>query len=575
METKRVLLIAGGVLAAILLQIASARLHAEAQTASALSGQVTSAEEGPMEGVVVSAKKDGSTISISVVTNAAGRFAFPAARLEPGHYTLKARAAGYELDGACAADVASGQEAKADIKLKKVKNLSAHLTNAEWLISMPGTDEQKRFLLNCTGCHTLERIMKSTHDADGFMEVIQRMSLYYPGSTPLKPQRLVGTATRDVERGGNGRKTAEWLASVNLSEQSTWAFPLKTEPRLTGKSTHVIITEYDLPNPLIQPHDVVLDREGNVWYSDFGQMFLGKMDPKTGKVTQYPIPVVKPGWPEGTLDLEFDKDDNPWVGVMYQNAIAKFDKKTEKFQMWTTPKEWDTDGGQLGHLAIEGTPVDNKVWIKNSDVGNIYRLDLISNKMENLGNFKDPQTGKRIGTYGIHSDAAEQRLSARFFGRQYRQDRCQDEECDRLPDSDPGLPPAARSRRSRRPVVVWRISGRRHRHVRSQDRTHDRVEGANAVERAVRRRVGSQRRCVDRVDADGPCCPPQYQERPVHGIHAAAPHQHPPGLCRRFEEPRHALDRQQPRRIDCQGRTARLEFVRSDLRVWFWMPSTK
>jgi len=41
---------------------------------------------------------------------------------------------------------------------------------------------------------------------------------------------------------------------------------------------------------LIQPHDVMLDRAGNVWYSDFGQMFLGKMDPKTGKVTQYSIP---------------------------------------------------------------------------------------------------------------------------------------------------------------------------------------------------------------------------------------------------------------------------------------------
>src|SRR2546428_3112179 len=405
METKRVLLIAGGALAAILLQTASARLHAEAQTASALSGQVTSAEEGPMEGVVVSAKKDGSTVSISVVSNAAGRFAFPVARLEPGHYTLKARAAGYELDGAKAADVAADHEAKVEIKLKKVKNLSAHLTNAEWLMSMPGTDEQKRFLLNCNGCHTLERIMKSTYDADGFLEIFQRMSLYYPGSTPLKPQRLTGTATRDVERGGNGRKTAEWLASVNLSQQATWTFPLKTEPRLTGKSTHVIITEYDLPNSLIQPHDVMLDREGSVWYSDFGQMFLGKMDPKTGKVTQYPIPVVKPGSPEGTLDLEFDKDDNPWVGVMYQSAIAKFDKKTQKLQMWTTPQEWDTDGGQLGHLAIEGTNIDNKVWIKNSDVGNIYRLDLVSNKMENLGAFKDPRSGKRIGTYGIHSDA--------------------------------------------------------------------------------------------------------------------------------------------------------------------------
>jgi streptogramin lyase len=398
MNAKRFLLIAAAGFTLSLVQFATA------QTPSALTGQVSSAQEGQMEGVVVSAKKDGSTISVSVVTNAQGRFAFPASRLEPGHYTLKARAAGYELDGAAAADVAAGQEAKTEIKLRKVRNLSATLTNAEWMLSLPGSDEQKNFLLNCTGCHTLERIMKSTHDADEFLDVIHRMSLYYPGSTPLKPQRLSGTATRDVERGGSGRKTAEWLASINLSQQETWAFPLKTLPRLTGKSAHVIITEYDLPNPLIQPHDVVLDREGNVWYSDFGQMFLGKMDPKTGKVTQYPIPVVKPGSPVGTLDLEFDKDDNPWIGVMYQSAIAKFDKKTEKFQFWQTPKEWDTDGGQLGHLAVSGTPADNKVWIKNSDVGNIYRLDLVTNKFENLGNFKDPKTGKRIGTYGIHTD---------------------------------------------------------------------------------------------------------------------------------------------------------------------------
>src|SRR5579863_8704881 len=125
-QTKRVLLIAGGAVAAILLQTATARLHAQAQAPAALSGQVTSTEEGPMEGVVVSAKKDGSTISISVVSDAAGRFAFPAARLEPGHYALKARAAGYELDGTAsskgAAEVAAGQEAKVEIKLKKAKN---------------------------------------------------------------------------------------------------------------------------------------------------------------------------------------------------------------------------------------------------------------------------------------------------------------------------------------------------------------------------------------------------------------------------------------------------------------------
>src|SRR5881227_3137309 len=135
MDSKRFLLCAIVALVAILVRTESARIHAQAQTPPALSGQVTSAEEGSMEGVVVSAKRDGSTISVSVVTNAQGRFAFPAARLEPGHYTLKARAAGYELDGARAADIAAGQEARAEIKLRKVKNLSAHLTNGEWLTS--------------------------------------------------------------------------------------------------------------------------------------------------------------------------------------------------------------------------------------------------------------------------------------------------------------------------------------------------------------------------------------------------------------------------------------------------------
>src|SRR5690242_12588653 len=105
-----------------------------------LSGQVSSPEEATMEGVVASAKRDGATVTFSVVAAAQGGCAFPAARLGPGHFTLRARAAGYELPGANAADVAAGQEAKADLKLRKVKNRAATLTNAEWLASMPGTD---------------------------------------------------------------------------------------------------------------------------------------------------------------------------------------------------------------------------------------------------------------------------------------------------------------------------------------------------------------------------------------------------------------------------------------------------
>jgi streptogramin lyase len=376
-----------------------------AQGAAALSGQVSSAREGLMEGVVVGAKRDGSTITVSEVSDAKGRFSFPAARLEPGHYALSIRAVGYDLDSPKDVTLAAGQESKADLTLKSARNLAGQLTNAEWLMSMPGSDEQKQFLLQCNSCHTLERIVKSTHDAAEFMQVFQRMAGYYPGSTPLHPQRLTGNAVRNLGKGEAAQKAAAWLASINLSRQDTWSWPLKTLPRLTGRSTHVIITEYDLPNKLIEPHDVVLDHEGNVWYSDFGEMFLGEMDAKTGKVTQYPIPVEKPGYSLGTLDLEIDKDGNPWVGLMYQSAVARFDRKTKTFQVWSTPKQWDSDAGQLGHLAVEGTPADDTVWIKNSAGGHIYRLNLASSKFQDIGSPKDPRTGKRIGTYGIHSDA--------------------------------------------------------------------------------------------------------------------------------------------------------------------------
>jgi virginiamycin B lyase len=255
----------------------------------ALTGKVSSGAEPAMEGVVVSAKRDGVTITISVVTDETGRYTFPANRLAPGRYAISIRATGYDLDAPKAAVLEAGQAVIADLKLKPTRNLAAQLTNAEWLMSMPGSQEQKAFLTTCTNCHGLERIVRSVHDADEFLQVFARMDAYYPGATPLKPQRLVGDKRNDSANGAmrremGNRVTAEWLASINLSQHETWNYPLSIMPRVSGKSTRVIITEYDLPNRVIQPHDVVLDREGMVWYSDFGQMLLGKMDPKTARV---------------------------------------------------------------------------------------------------------------------------------------------------------------------------------------------------------------------------------------------------------------------------------------------------
>src|SRR5438552_11643955 len=65
---------------------------------------------------------------------------------------------------------------------------------------------------------------------------------------------------------------------------SSTLFPYTTLFR-SGRATRVIITEYDLPRKTIQPHDVILDDNGIVWFSHFAEQFLGRFDPKTLKVS--------------------------------------------------------------------------------------------------------------------------------------------------------------------------------------------------------------------------------------------------------------------------------------------------
>src|ERR1043165_7771800 len=83
----------------------AALVYSPVISAQTLSGQVTSNEEGAMEGVLVSAKLAGSHKTVTVVTDEKGHYAFPQGRLEPGKHALTIRAVGYDLAAASTAEV--------------------------------------------------------------------------------------------------------------------------------------------------------------------------------------------------------------------------------------------------------------------------------------------------------------------------------------------------------------------------------------------------------------------------------------------------------------------------------------
>ena len=124
---------------AVFLLLAFFSLNSVSRGNAALSGRVTSVDEGAMEGVLVSAKQTGSSVTITVVSDAQGRYGFPASRLQAGTYSLGIRAVGYELSApvtiAIAPEYSRSQIVRRPLPQDDPKQRQPDLTLAKKLLS--------------------------------------------------------------------------------------------------------------------------------------------------------------------------------------------------------------------------------------------------------------------------------------------------------------------------------------------------------------------------------------------------------------------------------------------------------
>lgn len=335
-----------------------------------LSGVISSGEEGKMEGVLVSAKREGGRITVTVVTDANGVYSFPSGRLPEGDYHLSIRAAGYELKHQTSAAVRDGQTTNLDLALAKTTDLASQLTSTEWLVSAPGTEEQKSKLYRCVACHDLTPVMKSRYDEKSWPEAIKRMEKWVAPSVIQNPLPSPIPPPSDPP----DPKLSSYLASINLNGRNSWPFELKTFPRPKGAATRVIITEYDLPGNLSLPHDVAVGQRGFVWYNDFQRALFGRLNPINGATKEWPLPFERPGYPEGLLSIKIDKDGNAWIPRFFQGcSLVKMDTKTEQMTTWKVPEEFNGLQSRCGHVAL-GAP-DGTVWMSDSGGRKMFKLD--------------------------------------------------------------------------------------------------------------------------------------------------------------------------------------------------------
>src|SRR5438105_14473733 len=95
------------------------------------------------------------------------------------------------------------------------------------------------------------------------------------------------------------------------------------------------IVEYPLPRPKAFPHDPAVGADGIVWYTDQANSYIGRLDPATGKVTDYATPTPVSG-PHGIV-VAPPPDGGVWYTANFKGRLGRLDPATGAIKEYPLP----------------------------------------------------------------------------------------------------------------------------------------------------------------------------------------------------------------------------------------------
>jgi streptogramin lyase len=162
----------------------------------------------------------------------------------------------------------------------------------------------------------------------------------------------------------------------------------------------VILTMYELKRPLAKPHDVQMGTDGWVYYNDFNDNVIGKMDPKTGETKEYRYPYMGEAQsftPIGNRTMVHDGRGKFYIGTQNQLGPAIFDSKTETFDLYkfsgamtvarySTVDGWAWNGGagaQLSRVKFKGNGEIERETVR-AEGGSLGAYDVVTDSQNNV-----------------------------------------------------------------------------------------------------------------------------------------------------------------------------------------------
>jgi len=116
------------------------------------------------------------------------------------------------------------------------------------------------------------------------------------------------------------------------------------------------------------PRRSAADRGNDVvWVCEFFADRLAKIDARSKKVTEYPLPHRFSQPYSATVN---PKDHTVWITMLNSDRIAKFDPSTEKFTEYVLP----TRGTEIRHIQVDSSTNPPTVWLPYDRTNKIARI---------------------------------------------------------------------------------------------------------------------------------------------------------------------------------------------------------
>ena len=85
------------------------------------------------------------------------------------------------------------------------------------------------------------------------------------------------------------------------------------------------------------PNDLAQDKQGNVWFTELNADIIGKLDPHTGIVQQYPLSPNKSVQKLDPYGITVDPQGRVWFTEASNAHVGRLDPSTGKLQLFTPP----------------------------------------------------------------------------------------------------------------------------------------------------------------------------------------------------------------------------------------------